>query len=1364
MSLISFFSRSTNKKALFALSLTIASFSSNAQQTESPSRQQTTIAPPASGSEMWQQSRTDGIATPSKKGEPAAATHDGNFTSFLPVSTERSSEVMLNNKGFEDDAELGVLYPNAPCSDCYELLGKRTATQKYFVKKGTNTTQFILQSNNLPVHYRDENGRWRTVNNHLENAGSGVYGTKGRTAETIVNTNEGSTTLSCAGGSLSYNQNLELIYIKADGSEQSLGSANWHKHSQGEDGMKVENAWPGIDIEISVLPNSLKTNFVINHPLAAFTDGKLVIRDHMQPAKGLQILQENDKLPGSELKITNTQGETIFTVSKAVAYERHNTAVPSASLNYKVAGNEVDIEVPGSLLNKPLSSYPLVIDPLVSGTITAGFTYSGILGEYSCANTNNVLIPAGATLSDIRLTYSYRGVLGADFSDAGVEYAVNGGCGTGILSCSGACGGFSSTAAACGMTATSFWDGSYASWGTTAGCLPAFSCSAYTLPFEVYASQYYSSTPSCSQDVFATASGFTVDVYGTVPAIPSITSSGTGILCLPSTLVLTGTPSGGTWSSTSPGVGTVSSSGVVTGIVPGVTTIGYSTTGACGTTTANEVVTVKNPPTVGPVSGTSVFCQGTSVTLSDTSTGGVWSSSAASIATVNSIGSTAGLAGGSATISYTINNGCGIVYATEEVTINPLPVVGPIIGPSGVCIGDTILLSDTTSGGVWTSSMTGVASINSSGVVAGLTTGTTTVTYAVTNSCGTESATTSAVVALTPTVDSISGVTSVCEGSVITLSDATTGSTWVSSMPGVATVDSTGKVTGISGGTAVISYENSSACATAVATKTVTVSPLYTGVYVISTIAGNGTAGYSGDGGAPTSAEINDVYGIGVNPEGQIYLADYGNSVIRGIGGGEIVTVLTDTYSPIIGVAADHFGNVYATELTTGRILKCNATSTTAFLNELEYPTGICTDKYGNVYVAAQLGYGIYEFDSTGTLLTSGSVSTPGEATGVAIDTAGNLYFSCWNMEYVWRQDHITGAVTIIAGNGTAGFSGDGGPATDAEINQPYSIATDQAGNVYIADVSNYRIRKVEINTGIITTIAGTGSSLYNGDNIPALAANIAPNDVFVDASGNVLISDAGNNRIRKITSVVPAIMGTPTVCIGGTVTLSDTAYGGSGVWSSGNPLVASVNAAGVVTGLSSGFTNISYTLSNSCSSEHVSFSIHVEGLANTGIISGPSSLCRDSSITLTDVITGGIWGSISGNVTVSGSGVVTGITAGIDTVTYSVTNICGTGKSKHPVVINNCSLGVNSIMQENGNINVFPNPNYGKFTINVPSGAMDDVSIEIKNMLGETVGKCMITANKDTEITLDQPPGIYLLTAFTSEKTYSARVTIMRQ
>jgi len=280
---------------------------------------------------------------------------------------------------------------------------------------------------------------------------------------------------------------------------------------------------------------------------------------------------------------------------------------------------------------------------------------------------------------------------------------------------------------------------------------------------------------------------------------------------------------------------------------------------------------------------------------------------------------------------------------------------------------------------------------------------------------------------------------------------------------------------------------------------------------VINTIAGNGTAGYSGDNGAALNAELQYPSCVAVDSKWNVYIADYYNNRIRKIAAstGVITTVAgngTAGYSGDGGaatsaelnypscVAVDGAGNIYIADTSNNRVRMVAAS------------TGIITTIAGN---------GGYGYGGDGGAATSAYLGLP---SGVAVDTCGNIYIADTGNNRVRKVAESTGTISTAAGNGTAGYSGDGGTATSAELNYPNGIAVDSSCNFYIADTSNERIRKVTISTGVITTVAGNGTVGYSGDGGAATSAELGyPMGVAIDSYGNIYIGDSNNNRIRKV-------------------------------------------------------------------------------------------------------------------------------------------------------------------------------------------------------------------------------------------------------
>lgn len=276
----------------------------------------------------------------------------------------------------------------------------------------------------------------------------------------------------------------------------------------------------------------------------------------------------------------------------------------------------------------------------------------------------------------------------------------------------------------------------------------------------------------------------------------------------------------------------------------------------------------------------------------------------------------------------------------------------------------------------------------------------------------------------------------------------------------------------------------------------------------ITTIAGNGTAGYTGNGSAATSAELNYPAAIAVDGSGNVYISDTANHVIRKLATGGTISTLAGTN--VAGFAGD------------------GAAATSAQLN---LPLGVALDSSGNLYIADTLNNMVRKVATSGTITTvagspvvgyggDGGAATSAQLYqpfGVTLDAAGNLYISD-TLNHVVRKVVADGTITTIAGIGTRGFSGDGGLATKAMLNYPEGLAVDAAGNLYIADSLNCRIRVVTP-AGMIMTVAGNGKFGSLGDGGAATSAQMNnPSGLALDSAGSLYVADSQNNLVRRLT------------------------------------------------------------------------------------------------------------------------------------------------------------------------------------------------------------------------------------------------------
>jgi sugar lactone lactonase YvrE len=515
----------------------------------------------------------------------------------------------------------------------------------------------------------------------------------------------------------------------------------------------------------------------------------------------------------------------------------------------------------------------------------------------------------------------------------------------------------------------------------------------------------------------------------------------------------------------------------------------------------------------------------------------------------------------------------------------------------------------------------------------------------------------------------------------------------------------------------------------------------YAPAQTIHTFAGNGIPTYGGDGGPATAASLSSTpTGVATDAMGNVYIADGEANLIRKVNTSGIITSIAGRFTGfgfsgdggpataafISGpeaVAVDRTGNVYFTDGGNSRVRKINTAGiiTTIAGNGtwstfsdgfaataagILDPIGLVVDTSGNVYISDDNTHRIWKVDTSGIIHTFvgngriGYTGDSGPATAAAIgvprflafDRSGNLYFAD-QYNNVVRKVNTSGVISTVAGNSIAGYAGDGGAATAAELNLPQGVAVDSLGNIYIGDWSNRRVRRVST-SGIISTFAGNGTYGYGGDGGAATAAMLRyPCGVATDRSGNLYIGDVGNSRIRVVMPPTTPVFDSGskqylTVCensiadpINSLLSITDT-----GIWLTETYSVISAPSDGAITTGSTttsgtsvspsgwaytpttgyiGTDSFSIEVNNGDNIATTTIYVTVNPLPVAGTISGTTAMCVSGTLTLRDPVPGGVWSTSTTGMAVSGTtastATIAGVATGAGTVSYSVTNSCGT-------------------------------------------------------------------------------------------------------
>ncbi len=533
---------------------------------------------------------------------------------------------------------------------------------------------------------------------------------------------------------------------------------------------------------------------------------------------------------------------------------------------------------------------------------------------------------------------------------------------------------------------------------------------------------------------------------------------------------------------------------------------------------------------------------------------------------------------------------------------------------------------------------------------------------------------------------------------------------------------------------------------------------------IITTIAGNGTAGHTGDGGPATAATCRYPHGIVITPDGSVIFTENGNHCIRKISPTGIISTIAGTGLPVYsgdggpataagvlgpgGICRDGVGNLYYCD---------GAGSSMTHIRKID-PAGIITTIAGT-------GSSVYSGD--GGPATDAGFSTP---TDITLDAAGNLLFTSWGDHRI-RKISTDGLISTVAGVSFSGYGGEGLPATATQLNYPAFLSIDTIGNIYFTDQINQRLRKINT-SGLIVTVAGNGVMAYAGDGGLATAANLnSPMGVHAAGNGIVYFADMQNNVVRKITMNGPKFtcggiqrlqvcINEIAVPVNTMLAVTHNSAGATDTWSIATPpahgalLVGftAVSTGGVMipTGLSytpttgySGPDTFRVRVTDGVAADTTMVYVNVSPLPDAGVVTGADTLCFGDTITFHSTTPAGRWMSVLPTIAdITPAGHLRTLGIGADTILYVHTNYCGADTAVYSLVVADCSLETPLRNTTGRSMVLYPNPASETLVIRTTAATGELI---LTDMLGRQVARQAVASNNTQMDIHELPTGIYV-------------------
>jgi bacillolysin len=741
--------------------------------------------------------------------------------------------------------------------------------------------------------------------------------------------------------------------------------------------------------------------------------------------------------------------------------------------------------------------------------------------------------------------------------------------------------------------------------------------------------------------------------------------------------------------------------------------------------------------TTSVIVGAANVCAGATTVYTNATSGGTWSSSNATVATVNTTGMVTGLSAGTAIITYNT----GACNTTKIITVNATP--GAISGSGSVCAGSTIALGNAVTGGTWSSSNTAVATISATGIVNAIAAGTSTITYTTGGGCQ---------VTKTITVNagpaSIAGTTSTCAGNTVVLTNTTPGGTWSSSNTAVATTGlSSGVVTGIASGTTTITYTSAGGCYKTV-TVTINALPVAGIISGSSTVAIGSAIGLtaSAPGGVWTSSNASVA---SVNTAG----------IVTGVAGGTANITYTvnnscGTASTIktVTVAAGNAAPAFSGGASQSMTMCQNSAATS--INSLMAVTDANSGQTETWSVVTAPAHGTLLGLSMSATSTGGLITPSGLTYTPMAGYSGTDVFTI-RISDGYATTTTTVSVVINALPVAGVISGSSTVSTGATTGLTAAVSGGvwSSSNASVASVSTSGVvTGISAGTVNITyTVGNSCGTAYAVKTVTVSATNAAPAFTAGVSQSLTVCQNSSARSISSLMAITDANAGQTETWTVVTAPAHGTLSGfGISATSTGGVVTPSGMTYTPVAGYS-GTDAFTIRVSDGMSTSTTTVNVTITGYPNAGTISGPASIATGASVAFTATVASGTWSSSNtGIATISSTtGLATGISAGNVTISYTVTNSCGSAtatyktrvKANGHTGVSSATTGVSEEGQKVG-ISIYPNPTSGAFTVESPAPG----TLHLYSLQGALIGVYNLNAGI-TAVSLSSglSPGIYI-------------------